>query len=31
LWRNTDFLVKAKCDHSDEKIDVSKVKENLFF
>jgi len=31
LWRNTDFLVKAKGDNSDEKIDVSKVKENLFF
>ena len=31
LWRNTDFLVKAKGGHPEEKVDVSKVKENLFF
>ena len=31
LWRNTDFLVKAKGDQSEEKVDVSKAKENLFF
>jgi len=24
-------LVKAKGDHSEAKVDVSKVKENLFF
>ncbi len=31
LWRNTDFLVKAKGDHSEGKVDISKAKENLFF
>ena len=31
LWRNTDLLIKAKIDQSEEKIEVPKVKENLFF
>jgi hypothetical protein len=31
LWRNTDFLIKAKVDQSEEKVEVPQVKENLFF
>ena len=31
LWRNTDFLIQAKADQSEEKVEVPKVKENLFF
>jgi len=28
---DADFLVKAKGGHSEGKVDISKVKENLFF
>jgi arginine-tRNA-protein transferase len=31
LWRNTDFLVQAKVDQFGEKVERSKLKENLFF